>query len=54
MADPQYPGTPRWVKGLAIAGIIALVIFLALHLTRRAPFGHDAGHTASDRIEQTK
>lgn len=32
MADPPpYPGAPRWVKGLAIAGIV-LVLLVAIAL----------------------
>lgn len=41
MAEPSrdpgfgrdYPGTPRWVKGLGIAAALLILLFIILHLS---------------------
>lgn len=32
--------TPRWVKVFGILAIVAVLLFVALHLTGHAPMGH--------------
>ena len=52
MADPPYPGTPRWVKLSGVtAGILALLIVVLIH----AGGGHNlhsagslGGHTTPE------
>ena len=36
-ADESPPGTPRWVKGLAVVLVVLMLAFAGLHLTGNAP-----------------
>jgi hypothetical protein len=44
LADlPPYPdsnGTPRWVKVFGIIALVAVLLFVILHLTGHGPGGH--------------
>jgi hypothetical protein len=39
---PRYPGAPRWVKVLGLVALIAVVVFVLVHLAGGGFRGHGA------------
>ncbi len=50
VAQPPYPGPPRWVKAFGIVVIILVALFAVLHVTGRglADHGHFGGRNAPE------